>query len=632
MIKNKKLINAVYISVISLILIVLFLLALRIGDTEFPLTVIVKSAEMDEEIAPWYDDNGTWYFFLPSYAELNDTVLCANKKGCFLDGTGLDTEQTLDFVDINREYNYERHTFRIDEKAKIVFMKSANVATIFIDTVSGKMYNVHADKENKERISISLYNETGEQLYRSNDYTDEISGRGNSTWYSEKKPYNIELSEPTGLLGMAEAQKWVLLANAIDETNLRNKLVYDTANLIGLEWTPKCDYVDLFLNGEYKGLYLLTEKVEIAENKINIDLQSGVLLSQTFSNRAQDVDAFTLDSGRVYYVVSPKQINDDKKAEVTAHMQDVENAIISQKWENCIDVESWVRKSLLEECFNNADVVSLYIYWDEADKRIHAGPAWDYDNALGNSFWGDIHVVNPYRFLLEPESHENSENRSWANILYRSESFRELCRHEFIETFEPIFNDLVSKGITEQALMIKSASEMNSLRWKGMFDNQPVHSNADDVLSYISKRFDFLKRLWIDNKEFYKVEFGDYAAFYVESGTAFGEIPAPSLFGLPDDTVWHNQSDLSLFDPTQVIFEDVKLLPSSTADNDSLHTQETEVSENVLTQNIQSVEWILSHKALFLAFVFITTFGLSGVVLLYIDIKRNSKGGRHGKR
>lgn len=106
----------------------------------------------------------------------------------------------------------------------------------------------------------------------------EIRGRGNSTWnngYKDGKPgtlggdthtrkvgYNIKLSEKVDLFGMGESKKWVLLANYMDRSNLRNRLVADLSGRMGLRFTQSV-YVNLILNGEYMGIYSLTEKVDI---------------------------------------------------------------------------------------------------------------------------------------------------------------------------------------------------------------------------------------------------------------------------------------------------------------------------------------------------------------------------------
>ena len=95
-----------------------------------------------------------------------------------------------------------------------------------------------------------------------------IRGRGNATWLWEKKPYSLTLSKSADLLGMGAAKEWILLTNAPDPTHLRNKIAYDLAAEVGLLYSPESNWVDLYLNGEYTGLYLLTERNEIHPQRI----------------------------------------------------------------------------------------------------------------------------------------------------------------------------------------------------------------------------------------------------------------------------------------------------------------------------------------------------------------------------
>ena len=92
-----------------------------------------------------------------------------------------------------------------------------------------------------------------------------VKVRGNSTSSGAKKPYNIKLSSKKDVLGMGRAKKWCLLANLYDKTMLRNKLSYDFAAEIGMDYVSSCEFAELYLNGVYRGCYLLTEAVEIGE-------------------------------------------------------------------------------------------------------------------------------------------------------------------------------------------------------------------------------------------------------------------------------------------------------------------------------------------------------------------------------
>lgn len=588
-----------------------------------PLTVRITGDSVTKTIRPWYDDAGKWYFFLPSYAAEENSVLCCGGTGYTLQGTPLSGGESPLSFETGKEYRLERRGLLSDLNTTVVFLRSENVASMYIDTQSGSMTKIHRNKDNKEHINIAIYGENGQLMYCADRYADTISGHGNTTWGISKKPYNIELSSPSGLLGMPEACKWVLLANAIDETNLRNKIVLDAAERAGLQWTPECEYLDLFINGEYTGLYLLTEKIETGTNKVNTDPQSGVLVSQTYAGRRKG--AFRLESGRVFYAVSPKTLSDTEKDKVIGHMQDAENAIAAQDWEEYIDGESWAKKSLLEECFGNGDIASLYMYWDDTDERIHAGPAWDYDNAIGNTFWVSVHVINPHSFSIGIVPNGKTDQKSWACLLYRSESFRELCRQEYADTLGPILEALISGGIERQYDAIRIASELNSLRWKRMFEKEPVRTDVDDILAYLTERHRFLTELLIENRQFVTVEFGDYKPFFVEKGSAFGKIPAAELFSLPEDTVWLDAEDGTEFDPESPLFENVRLIPRYSADGSSAAKSGDNLSKPSGLEGMLK-RWLPRFESGTAAVLLCALLAVFGFAFVCVDGRRNGKG------
>ena len=98
-----------------------------------------------------------------------------------------------------------------------------------------------------------------------------IRGRGNSTWELDKKPYKIKLDKGQNLLGMGKNKHWVLLANRLDQSLLRNRIISYLGTAFGMPYTPKMLPVELVINGEYYGSYLLAEQVRVDKNRVDID-------------------------------------------------------------------------------------------------------------------------------------------------------------------------------------------------------------------------------------------------------------------------------------------------------------------------------------------------------------------------
>ena len=154
------------------------------------------------------------------------------------------------------------------------------------------------DKSNSAKGAMLLINEMGDTVY--NGKLTQIKGRGNSTWLAEKKPYQIKLKDKTDLLETGDkdnvCKTWVLLTNHSDASQLRNKTVYDLSVAMGMEPGIQCRPVNLFYDGEYRGTYLLCEKVEINSGRVDIeDLEEA--LEETNPD-IQDFDTLPTATGK----------------------------------------------------------------------------------------------------------------------------------------------------------------------------------------------------------------------------------------------------------------------------------------------------------------------------------------------
>ena len=136
---------------------------------------------------------------------------------------------------------------------------------VYVDTQNGWAIN------SKETfVPAALRIEGTEEYEGLEDVTCEIRGRGNTTWEWPKKPYLVKMEKKQGVLGMPKHKRWVLLANFMDRTLMRNLVSMKVASLTRLDWTPRCVPVELVLNGVHKGSYLLIEQVRVDKNRVNI--------------------------------------------------------------------------------------------------------------------------------------------------------------------------------------------------------------------------------------------------------------------------------------------------------------------------------------------------------------------------
>ena len=167
-------------------------------------------------------------------------------------------------------------------------VRLSKLPSIYIDTESGSVEGIKADKRYRENMRAAVLDETGSGKA---DLTGTIKCRGNaSLTYAEKKSYEIEFDTDTDLYGMGAAGKWVLLANFFDPTYLRNSITFYMAERMGMEGTPEFRQVDVFADGEYQGIYLLCEKVEIHEERLdirNLETEQGIMSNREVTGRAK---------------------------------------------------------------------------------------------------------------------------------------------------------------------------------------------------------------------------------------------------------------------------------------------------------------------------------------------------------
>lgn len=291
-----------------------------------------------------------YYLFLPSTADLSALKFWF-AGSVSINGTQIISGVPTDvFADINAGGVSKDSTFIINNKSySVTVIKSGEVGTIYIDTASGSLKTITADKNNFETGTIMVVRPDGKV-----DYCGEMtkmSGRGNGTWSSTgtKNPYNVKLAVSTSLLGMGNAKKWCLLANAGDSSLVKNQLTYDFAKYIGVKYQPVCKPVDLYVNQQYLGAYNLAEKVEIKSNRINVNdaYENLQIANGTVDPTTGAIIPSTL-TGTSVYTYNPYSTG-------TATHNRTENAIGAKKYSSTLK--------------NSTDITGGYLYELEISQR-----------------------------------------------------------------------------------------------------------------------------------------------------------------------------------------------------------------------------------------------------------------------
>lgn len=225
-----------------------------------------------------------------------------------------------------------------------------------------------------------------------------IKQRGNSTrlWY-DKKPYRIKFLEKTEMLGLAANKDWVLLANFRDPTNLMNALAFDIAREMGnFNFVNANRFVEVEINGDYKGLYQLTEQVEQAENRVNV-AADGVLLSLDQDDGPElspdAADNFWSATYKLPVAVKyPKTLAEGDLEQIRTDFKRLEDAIATADYDAVqalLDVRTFMDFLILQEITRNVELEaprSMYLHKASAEGKYVFGPVWDFDGGFGYSW------------------------------------------------------------------------------------------------------------------------------------------------------------------------------------------------------------------------------------------------------
>lgn len=558
---------------------VFLLLAAGIGTMEpapepetkvnIPLSVTAVLDGQEERMVCWEETPGAYLVFLPSGVELSDVILSPEGQ-VVLNGNLL--EPAADCGGLRTDTPYPLSLGEDEPGYTLTFLRSEGMPSLHLDVQSGSMEIIHETKGNQESGSLRLYDQDGTLAYEGR--MESLSGRGNSSWFKAKKPYSLTLREEVDLLGMGRAENWILLANAMDPSHLRNKAVYDLAARAGMAYAPDSRWVDLYLNGEYAGIYLLSERNEIHPQRVDLPETDSFLVSRESAWRlvSQNYPRVLLESGAAL------RVHDSGLTEEELYRiwQPVENAILAEEgvdplsgicWQDRIHLDSWVMDYLTGEIFGNVDAgtISTYFYRDgsDPDGKIHAGPVWDYDLSMGSSGTWQTETV---RAFFGDKAHIWSlEDSTWYYGLNRKPEFQNRVQELYRDVFRPLLQELLETGLEAYAEQIHKSALLDQRRW----NTGSAGEETELIRSYLTQRMAFLDEVWLENVPYCKVlVILDENSSSICHAVLPGE-PIPALPGYEaswEILGWYDAATDQPFDSTQPIFEDtvvyLKRLPT----------------------------------------------------------------------
>lgn len=600
---------------IILITFTLFVLAVCVGkmygDRDKKLNFVLGKGDSATEITAFEMEDGKYYVFLPSYASLKNLyVVIPDGSNILIDGEVYLDGTNCGKLEKDTEYRLELNYGSNDT---IQFMQSSDVPAMYIDTASGRMDYIHEKKGNEETANISLYSKAGEILLDTEGCS--IKGRGNYTWEQEKKPYAVTLTSEADLLGMGQAANWILLSNSTEQTNLRNAIAYDLAREVGLGWVPEYRYVDLYLNGIYYGLYMVTEKIEAAEERLDIDMARGDFLCKIDREEILENlnNPFATNHGRLVEITEPQVLRGDSKSRIEELVNHLEESIYKEEnLDDVIDLRSWVRRYLIDEISANidADIGSSYFYYKHG--IFYAGPVWDYDLGFG----AKMRNAEPDAFIAKNYVKKENMYSLWYDSLHNNKEFYSQVIDLYQTEFQPLLEELIDKKLEEYQKSIEDASEMNYIRWADMYEmvqwkRMSMEQANAELCDYIKERYSFLNNVWVEGVVYCTVQMKDPAwEGYWSKSIPQGSHLEEAYFDI-NNISWINEKTGEKFDFNQPIMEDVVLRSEMLSDE--------EIEEADVTRATQDYITFIS--------IFIGLLVFTCIIIL--DIRRNKGKGRN---
>ena len=294
-----------------------------------------------------------------------------------------------------------------------------------------------------------------------------IRGRGNTTWGMPKKPYSLKFPQSVSLLGDSEERSWVLLANYADKTMLRHQTAFLMGQMSLLDYTPSSHFVELMLNGNYEGTYLLSEKVTTGSHRVDVG-KDGFLLE--IDARADTCDV-TFRTSHLEQPVSIKKpsgitLGDADYNYIRDYVTEAERALFSNDftdqekgWQAYMDMDSFVDWYLINEIARNMDAclyTSCYMHLARGGK-LKMGPLWDFDIAFGNADYADGYHVDGFRI----------REATWFVRLFQDPAFVDRVRERF-GYFLNRKADIL-REINQYAHDLRYAVQENDARWHTLY-------------------------------------------------------------------------------------------------------------------------------------------------------------------
>ena len=428
--------------------------------------------------------------------------------------------------------NCEKESTDINNTSEELNLDETNLLPQFkIDTSNKTIVD-----EPKIPASMDLYIDG--ELNKS--YNIGIEIRGSSSQFFEKKSYGVETWDSnnedidTDLGGFPEEEDWILYGPFSDKSLIRNVLIFQLSNAIGM-YGSRTDFYEVTINDKFLGTYVLMEKIKRDKNRVNIsknldeDISGGYIIkidkppdegytsANSFSSKFDTRGSYVGASDIKFLYTYPKssEISNDQKNYIKNYINDFEEALLSSNFQDpelgyqkYIDIDSFVDFLILNEISKNIDAyrISTFMHKDK-NQKLKMGPIWDFNLGFGNVNYCDAELESGWSYKFNDIcGGDNWKVPFWWNRLFEDPAFVSKLKNRWSDLRTNILSDQNLQDRIDEItnfLIEHNAPRRNFDKWtiigKYVWPNNYIGNNYGEEISYLKNWLE--KRVkWMDEE------------------------------------------------------------------------------------------------------------------------------------
>ena len=371
-------------------------------------------------------------------------------------------------------------------------------------------------------------------------YNIGIEIRGSSSQFFEKKSYGVETWDSnnedidTDLGGFPEEEDWILYGPFSDKSLIRNVLIFQLSNAIGM-YGSRTDFYELTINDKFLGTYVLMEKIKRDKNRVNIsknlddDISGGYIIkidkppdegytsANSFSSKFDTRGSYVGASDIKFLYTYPKssEISNDQKNYIKNYLNDFEEALLSSNFQDpelgyqkYIDIDSFVDFLILNEISKNIDAyrISTFMHKDK-NQKLKMGPIWDFNLGFGNVNYCDAEITSGWSYKFNDVcGGDNWKVPFWWNRLFEDPAFVSKLKNRWSDLRTNVLSDQNLQDRIDEItnfLIEHNAPRRNFDKWtiigKYVWPNNYIGNNYGEEISYLKNWLE--KRVkWMDEE------------------------------------------------------------------------------------------------------------------------------------